>query len=552
MLLLIFTTWSNILIFKDKILNNNTLNGNFMIYAKHIKFVIFVCILITLTFFTGCSKHPIPVPSAPKSPQIPEQTTVPKQATVPELINQAGILGEKGAVQDALLIYNHAFDLTQRPGAGHDVVFKTIILDDVERLLSKTDAEEIQKFSGIKNLSIPQYLFDYWAGYKFVQQEDYANAAHLLNAFLETYPGHPKAEQVKALLAGLETISFNKKKIGVILPMSGKYKLYGQKAMKGIEIALTRLSESGIKDLSIVIKDSMSDPAQAAMCVDQLGKDNVFSILGPIFVSTQAADKAQALGIPMMALTTQTQFPQYGDYIFSNFITPEMQVQALGSYVFHDLGLSRMAVLYPDNKYGNRYMQAFRWMVDQFEGQLIATQVYDGSQTDFAVGIKSLIKNTDLNFQALFIPDSVSRINLILPQLVYHDAQGFTLLGTNLWHRKSLLKETRNYNHNAIICDGYFSGSANPETAWFDKAFQALYQERPGFLEAIAYDTAQILFTAANAEDVNSGRQLKEILQGQFIFDGATGRTRFDESGTPHKALFLITIKDNQFMEINR
>lgn len=523
-----------------------------MTYAKHIKFVISLCLLIALTFFTGCSKHAIPVPSAPRSPQISVHTPVPKQATVPELINQARILSDQGVVQDALLIYNHAFDLTQRPGAGHEVVFKTIILDDVERLLSKTDPEEIQKFSRIKNLSIPQYLFDYWTGYKFAQQEDYTNAANVLNAFLEKYPDHPKTEQIKELLAGLETISFNKKKIGVILPMSGKYKLYGQKAMKGIELALARLSESGIKDLSIVVKDSMSDPVQAAMCVDQLGKDNVFSILGPIFVSRQAADKAQALGIPMMALTTKTQFPQYGDYIFSNFITPEMQLQALGTYVFHELGLSRMAVLYPDNKYGNRYMQAFRRMVDQFEGQLTATQVYDGSQTDFADSIKSLINNTGLSFQALFIPDSVSRINLILPQLVYHDAQGFTLLGTNLWHRDSLLKETRSYNRNAIICDGYFSGSANPETAWFDKAFQDLYQEKPGFLEAIAYDTVQILFTAANADDVNSGRQLKDVLQGQFIFDGATGRTRFDETGIPHKALFLITVKGNQFVEINR
>ena len=71
-------------------------------------------------------------------------------------------VNEKGLVQDALLIYNHAFELTQRPGAGRDVVFKTIILDDVERLLSKTDPEEIQRFSRIKNLSIPQDLFDYW------------------------------------------------------------------------------------------------------------------------------------------------------------------------------------------------------------------------------------------------------------------------------------------------------------------------------------------------------------------------------------------------------
>jgi ABC-type branched-subunit amino acid transport system substrate-binding protein len=322
--------------------------------------------------------------------------------------------------------------------------------------------------------------------------------------------------------------------------------------MKGIELALARLSESGIQDLSIEVKDSMSDPDQAARCVAQLGEKNVFSILGPILVSKQAADNAQALGIPMIALTQKTEFPQYGDYIFSNFITPEMQVQALGTYVFHELGLKRVAGLYPDDKYGNRYIQVFRQMVDQFEGHLTAVQAYDGSKTDFSEAIKALIGNTGLNFQALFIPDSVSRINLILPQLVYHDAKDFTLLGTNLWHRDSLLKETRRYNQNAVICDGYFSGSSNPETAWFDNAFQNLYQERPGFLEAIAYDTAQILFRAANADDISSGKQLKDVLQGQFIFDGATGRTRFDEAGTPHKRLFLIAIKDDQFVEINR
>lgn len=537
-------------------LNNNTQNGSFMTYSTYIKFVISVSILsvfilIAFTFFTGCSKHAIPVSSSPKPPQMPVPNPVPQQATVSELINQASVLSDQGFAQDALLIYNHAFDLTQRPGAGHDAVFKTIILDHVERLLSKTDPQEIQKFSGIKNISIPRDLFDYWAGYKFARQKNYANAANVLNAFLEKYPEHPKTKQVTELLAGLGSTSFNKKKLGVILPMSGKYKLYGQKAMKGIELAMARLSESGIKDLIIVVKDSMSDPAHAAMCVDQLGKENVFSILGPIFVSKEVADKAQALGIPMMALTQKTEFPQYGDYIFTHFITPEMQVQALGTYVFNELGLRNMAVLYPDDKYGNRYMQAFREMVDQFEGQLTAAQVYDGSKTDFSAAIKSLISNTGLSFQALFIPDSVTRINLILPQLVYHDARGFVLLGTNLWHSDSFLKETRRYNRNTIICDGYFSGSANPETAWFDKAFQDLYQEKPGFLEAIAYDTAQILFTAANADDVNSGRELKEVLQGQFIFDGATGRTRFDETGTPHKALFMITVKDDQFMEIN-
>jgi len=519
-----------------------------MTYTTHIKFVISVCILIALSFFCGCSKHVIPLPSFPK----PVQKTVAPQETVPELISQARILSEQGAVQDALVIYNYAFNLTQKLQTGQYIYFKKIILDEIERLLSKTDPVEIRKFSDIKNLSIPQDILDYWEGYRFAQHEDYANAAMVLNAFLEKYPDHPRNAQIKELLAGMGARSFDKKKLGVILPLSGRYKLYGQKAMKGIELSLTRLSEFGIKDLSIVVKDSMSDPQQAAMCVDQLGKEKVFSILGPIFVSKQVADKAQALGIPMMALTQKTEFPKYGDYIFTNFITPEMQVQALGAYIFHELGLRSAAVLYPDDPYGHRYMQVFKEMVDGFGGQLTAVQAYDGSKTDFSDSIKNLIRNTGLTPQALFIPDSVSRINLILPQLVYHDARGFTLLGTNLWHEDSLLKETRRYNRNTVICDGYFSGSANPESAWFDKAFKELYQESPGFLEAIAYDTAQILFRAANADDVNSGKQLKEVLQGNFVFDGATGRTQFDETGTPQKELFLITVKDDQFVEINR
>ena len=483
---------------------------------------------------------------------MPEQKPVPQQATVPELINQARVLSAQGTAQDALMIYNHAYLLAQRPDAGHDAVFKTIILDDVERLLSKTEPEEIQRFSTIKDLCIPGDVFDYWAGYQFAAHKEYTAAAKIFNAFLEKYPGHPRTLQVKEFLAGLGTVSFNKKKLGVILPMSGKYKLYGQKAMKGIELALAKLSESGIKGLSIEVKDSMSDPEQAALCVDQFGNGSVFAVLGPLFVSKQVADKAQALGLPMIGLTQKTEFPSYGDYVFANFITPEMQVQALGTYVFHDLGLTKMAVLYPDDKYGNRYMEAFSLMVDQFGGQLTATQAYDGSKTDFSDAIKRMIRNSGLNFQALFIPDSVSRINLMLPQLVYFDAQGFALLGTNLWHRDSFLTQTRKYNKNTVICDGYFSGSINPETAWFDRAFQDLYEEKPGFLEAIAYDSARILFTAANADDINSGEQLKNVLQGQFIFDGATGRTRFDETGTPHKSLFLITVDDDQFVEISR
>ncbi len=557
-----------------------------MIHAIQIKVLIPFVFFVALGFMSGCGKQAVPDPAPLPPPPVPAQKPVPEKADISGLINDARSFAEQGAVADALLIYNHALNLVEKPDAGPDASYnKDIIMNQVEGLLCKADPEDIKKFSEIKNLTIPRDLFDYWIARNYAERQDAANAVLFSQTFLERYPEHSRTREIKELLAQQETALFDKTKLGCILPLSGKYQLYGQKAMQGIQLALAQLTEVKGFTVSMVFKDSRSDPIHAVQCVEELAHDNVFAILGPILVSEDAAEKAQELGIPMMAMTQKTEIPLYGDYIFSNFITPEMQVQALGSYIFLKLGLKRVAILYPDDKYGDRYLQTFRDMVAQFDGHLVAAESYNGNNTDFSkpiikltevqyddpageeayqedqepalgsdrISTRSALKKANqinLAFEALFIPDSLSRVNLILPQLAYYDVRDVILLGTNLWHRDSLLVQSRGYNQNAVICDGYFSESKNPETVKFDTAFQSFFEDKPGFLEAVAYDTTRILFTAVRAADVRSRKDFKNILQGQMIFDGATGRTRFDETGTPHKELFLITVKKGKFQEI--
>jgi ABC-type branched-subunit amino acid transport system substrate-binding protein len=233
--------------------------------------------------------------------------------------------------------------------------------------------------------------------------------------------------------------------------------------------------------------------------------------------------------------------------------------------------------------------------VDEFNGQVVGVESYDGKKTDFTTPIQKLtgeyyplpdflipetpaqeefeipivpeegkiLQNNrggattaieeaiEIDFQALFIPDSVSRVNLILPQLAFNDATGMVLLGTNLWHQASLLTGAKGYNKNAVITDGYFGNSKNPITAGFEKEFKDLYATLPGFLEAIAYDTATILFEVA-LEAVDSRESLKNALQGGRVFEGVTGNTWFDKTGSVHKELFLITVKRGRFMEISQ
>ncbi len=158
----------------------------------------------------------------------------------------------------------------------------------------------------------------------------------------------------------------------------------------------------------------------------------------------------------------------------------------------------------------------------------------------------------EIDFQALFIPDSPSQLKLILPQLAFNDIRGIYLVGTNLWHHESMIKrDIKGYNRNAIIADGYFDKSKNPETVRFTQNFVSLFNRKPKFIEAIAYDTASILFSTAMDESIDSQQQLKTALQGGHIYEGATGLTVFDKKGHAHRRLFLVTIKKNKFVEIN-
>lgn len=504
-------------------------------------------------------------------------------ALVEMLLAEAKKFMEQNDMKQAFLTYNRA--MAQKP----DDPQKDKVLSEVEQMLAQADPLLIEEFMKIQNLAIPESLLLYWLGVNHSAVQNYDEALAALTRFVDTYPGHTHTSDAQDLIMLIRQTTFKKDTIGCLLPLSGKYAIFGQKALKGIQMAIQDLSHTYDRNFNIIVKDTRSDPQRTADCVDELGQAHVMGIIGPLIAVETAGARAQELQIPLIALTQKADFPLAGEYLFSNFITPRMQVETLAAYVFKKLGLRKMAVLYPDERYGELHMQLFQDMVDAYNGQMVAVEAYDGSKTDFATPIRKLVEasypyaekaypvteasysgtapvtglqdseqNTDpdqaekavIGFDALFIPDAVSRINMILPQLAFNDARGMVLLGTNLWHQPGLLAETKGYNQNTVITDGYLGNSAKPATARFEKAFTALYGESPGFLEAVSYDTVQILFKTAMDAGVDSRQLLKDALVQGRLFEGVTGTTIFDKTGAARKELFLITIKNNQFTEI--
>ncbi len=226
-----------------------------------------------------------------------------------------------------------------------------------------------------------------------VVAENYDEALDILVAFRQTYPTHAYVPEADQIIASLEQrLRFIPQTLGCLLPLSGPYKLYGQRVLNGIELALS-LFQSGEQPLParLLIEDSAADDSMSIKGVRRLVDAGAGAIVGPIVSAPAAAREAQRLNIPMITLTQKPDITATGDFIFRHFITPQSQVKALVSYFINGVGLRDFGVLYPDEAYGQTFMQIFLDEVARQGGRLLAIESYDTRQTDFAESIRKLV-----------------------------------------------------------------------------------------------------------------------------------------------------------------
>jgi ABC-type branched-subunit amino acid transport system substrate-binding protein len=492
----------------------------------------------------------------------------------------------KEAVNFYMLALNKAKDPAKKP-----IIAK---INEAVRPLGTADI--LSFLNQLKDKPPAGYLM-YWLGLSKAEKEKYDDAEKILSQFIERFPGHENALKAQRLIEEIRKKGvYSKYTIGCLLPLSGPYERFGRKALKGIELAMNQFCSQGIQTaVKLIIKDTESDADKAAAAVKELFEEHVAAIIGPIVTAESAALVAQDKGLPIITITQKNNITVTGDYVFRNFFTPMMQVQALVSYVIEKLGLGSFAILYPDDNYGTTFMNLFWDEVTAYGGKVVGVESYNVEDTDFADPIKKLVglyyevpedlkiidilveddeddvaedeeegKDDDnisedeekpeaiiVDFDAIFIPDAPERAGLIIPQLAFYDVKDVYLLGTNLWHCDSLIKMTQRYVQNAIVPDVFFAESSSKQVADFVAIFEQTFKEKPEFIEAVAYDSAMILFQIVSRPDIRYRSSIKSALINLNNFQGVTGLTSFDSNGEIKKRLYLLRIKGNKFIELN-
>ena len=341
-------------------------------------------------------------------------------------------------------------------------------------------------------------------------------------------------------------------RIGVVLPLTGRFSVFGEQVLHGTMLAadLYGSGEHGVR-VEVIIKDSQGDPEIAAQAVRDLAQNpEVLAIVGPLMggAAQAAADEARELGIPIITLTTCEDICDGNPWVFRNATTLTMQVKTLIRYANNQKGCRRFAILYPESKLGKTYADLFTRYIDPLKNDITARVPYQEDVVDFRNEIRSLKAGGE--FDGLFIPDTADRIALIAPQLVYFGVKGAVLLGTPSWNQDILAKKAQGYLDDTVIVDAFLSGSVKPSIRVFAEKYQQDFAEPPTHLSGYGYDTVAIL-SELFKKGMGEGRSsLRDGLLGVRNFPGVTGNTTFLENGDVDKELMLLRVGDGGIEEL--
>lgn len=353
--------------------------------------------------------------------------------------------------------------------------------------------------------------------------------------------------------------------VGVILPLSGTYATFGKRMLAAVQLGLGLFANVGAQPPTLYIEDSRSDAQAAANAVSRLvERHKVMAIIGPMSAaaSLSSARRAQQAGVPLISLSQVAGVTLAGPYVFQNSFTPEAQVTALLDQVMGQQGLKRIAILAPQNSYGQGFARIMSGQVAARGGSLVRTEYYPPAHTDFAAYIKTLVKlpvgnyrpghpdspKPVIDFDALFVPNGPEAAAMIAPQLAYFDVLGVELMGTNLWHNPKLLEQGGRYVNNCLFPDAFDPSSSAPLAQNFVSEFRQALGQEPGVMEAQAYDAAymvrHILMSSLPPSNRPAMRERLARMQG---LHGVCGVLSVDQERRVNKPLTLFTVQSGAF-----
>ncbi|HET9625306.1 MAG TPA: penicillin-binding protein activator [Kofleriaceae bacterium] len=320
--------------------------------------------------------------------------------------------------------------------------------------------------------------------------------------------------------------------LGAVVPLGGKSNRVGEAAVAGLGLA------AGVGDgkaVAAIEVRAAGDEAAIGAAIEGLARGNVVAIIGPTDRDAvdAAGPRADALGVPLISLSGRAEKHAPLRAVFHIMHSGEARSRALARRALAK-GITRFAVLAPDSGYGKALSAAFSDEVGKAGGSIVSSVTYKPDTKSFVATVDKLSGSWD----AVFIPEDATTLALIAPALdasstkprpigtkkIKGGGRPIVLMSTAENLSGAFLVDAGRHAEGALLAPGYYPDDQDPASKAFVDRFIQTYGRAPGFVEAYAFDAAQ-LAAAAGGEGGRSGLAAG-LAKAQFV--GLTGTIRFD------------------------
>ena len=325
-------------------------------------------------------------------------------------------------------------------------------------------------------------------------------------------------------------------KVGMLFPMSGDVKTYGESSVNGVELAFDEARAAGW-EIETTLGDTKCDAQEAANVGNKaITQDKVNYILGAVCSSasipiSEIANPAGVVQISPTSTNPQVTINEDGsnkEYIFRACFLDPFQGEVNAAFAIRDLGAQKAAVLYDvGNDYVKGLAEYYKASFEEMGGEVSIFEAYTKDDTDFAA---LLTKVANAEVDVLFLPDYYNKVNVIAKQA---REKGVTAImqGGDGWDSPDLDLEAVDGGYHS---NHYSPADPRPLVQNFVANYTATYGAPPDALAALAYDAARVLLQAISEAGVDDPAVVRDALQN-IEYEGVAGSIVFNEFGDPQK-----------------
>ena len=371
-------------------------------------------------------------------------------------------------------------------------------------------------------------------------------------------------------------------RIGILLPLSGKYESFGKKVQRAIELAFQSSPLTKDLEIELIPMDSGDNATSHQEALKKLVEEQqVIAVIGPLLSKGVEALAAPSdfYQVPVVSIA-QVQGTA-SPHIFSCSVSTQDQASKIVDYAVNTRGFKKFAILAPSNKPGEEMARAFWDQVAAHGGEIKAYETYEPGLTDFrepvdktvglfytetrAQELKALAdKRKEMNitkktmktqqyftlppivdFDAVFIADEAKTVGQIIPTFTYRDAKNLSYLGITTWNSNQLISRAGDQAEGATFPVAFNTLNPPADTKRFYDLYNATYNTPPGELDATAFDAASAVL-AVLKEKPSSREEFNSKLTNVGNIEGATGTVSIKNQHCSRE-LALYTVKKGEF-----